>query len=259
MKVNNSTVTYDQYFLKDDEVMKKMITELELSYNNKVLEIGPGRGNLTKLIAGKVKKVVVVEIDSKFKNRLIFPNKKTEVVIKDAIVYLDEKIKQKAKFDRIISSLPSSLVEPFFGRLMEMNFQIAVLLAPLTFVKKLNNLLFSTFFQTILVQKVSKNSFSPQPKANWALVKIIKKNINNNDINDFLIRFLFFHRKAKLKNALMEALIKWNFLHKKSMTKSEARIIIKDLNIEESKFDNFVSLNDSELINRVKEVFKFGD
>jgi len=245
MKINNSTVVYDQFFLKDDEVMKKMITELELSYNHKVLEIGPGYGNLTKLLSGKAKKVVVVEIDSKFKNHLNFPNKKTELVIKDAIIYLDEKIKQKAKFDRIISSLPSSLVEPFFGRLIELNFQIAVLLVPLTFVKKLNNLLFSTFFQTILVQKVSKNSFSPQPKANWALLKIYKS--NKTDGKSLLIKYLYFHRKAKLKNSLTEAIIYLSKINKHPLTKNQSRLIVKKLNVEEKKLNNPLNMNDLNL------------
>jgi 16S rRNA (adenine1518-N6/adenine1519-N6)-dimethyltransferase len=53
-----------QNFLVDRAVEQRILTALSLKPDDIVLEIGAGRGNMTALIAGRVAKVIAIEIDS---------------------------------------------------------------------------------------------------------------------------------------------------------------------------------------------------
>ncbi len=52
-----------QNFLVDQNIRKKIIACLKLTKSDTVLEIGAGKGEITRQIAANVKKVLAVEID----------------------------------------------------------------------------------------------------------------------------------------------------------------------------------------------------
>lgn len=54
-----------QNFLVDDNIARNIVGSLALSSEDVVVEIGPGLGALTKLIAGKVAQLIAVEIDQR--------------------------------------------------------------------------------------------------------------------------------------------------------------------------------------------------
>lgn len=54
-----------QNFLVDENILKKIIAAADLSKDTYVLEIGPGAGALTQLLADEAKKVIAVEIDQR--------------------------------------------------------------------------------------------------------------------------------------------------------------------------------------------------
>lgn len=54
---------YSQNFLRDPELVKKLIRESSIGENDTVLEIGPGRGIITKELVKTADKVVAVEVD----------------------------------------------------------------------------------------------------------------------------------------------------------------------------------------------------
>ncbi|MDD5397375.1 MAG: rRNA adenine dimethyltransferase family protein, partial [Candidatus Moranbacteria bacterium] len=58
-----------QNFLKDDDVLQRIVEAANLSKDDVVIEIGPGQGALTELLVEKCKKVVSIELD----DRLIEP------------------------------------------------------------------------------------------------------------------------------------------------------------------------------------------
>ena len=73
-----------QNFLIDKNILKKIVTAGEISKEDKILEIGPGTGNLTEyIIKSKPKTIIVVEkdielskiLESKFKNQIKIVNK----------------------------------------------------------------------------------------------------------------------------------------------------------------------------------------
>ena len=54
-----------QNFLKDDAILQQIIENAELSTDDIAIEIGPGHGVLTELLAKKCKKVIAIELDDR--------------------------------------------------------------------------------------------------------------------------------------------------------------------------------------------------
>lgn len=217
----------DQFYLINEKIIEKMVQSLKLAKKDIVLEIGAGNGALTKKLTEKHPKVIVIELDKKFAKELR-NIQGVKIIIGDALKFL-KKMPKMGKIDKIISSLPSSLVEPIFLILPKINFKVAVFLIPLKFLSKLfNDNKFKNYFNVELIEKVNKASFFPQPKTNWALVKIVKKEspLNTGDFSGFINKYLFEHKNAKPENALVEALIIFYKLQGKILTKNQARKLV---------------------------------
>lgn len=56
---------YGQHFLVDGNLMRMLVAEAELTATDTVLEVGPGVGNLTRLLVAEAGHVVAAEVDAK--------------------------------------------------------------------------------------------------------------------------------------------------------------------------------------------------
>ena len=54
-----------QNFIYDDQILLRIIQAAELSNADAVLEVGPGVGNMTRLLAEQAGRMVAVELDSR--------------------------------------------------------------------------------------------------------------------------------------------------------------------------------------------------
>src|SRR5262249_48387107 len=59
-----------QHFLNDPRILQRIVDALELSGEETVVEIGPGRGSLTALLAPAAKRLVLIEDDRMIAARL---------------------------------------------------------------------------------------------------------------------------------------------------------------------------------------------
>ena len=55
-----------QNFLVDPNIARKIVYSAELSKNDTVVEIGPGKGILTELIAAGVKKLILTHLSQRY-------------------------------------------------------------------------------------------------------------------------------------------------------------------------------------------------
>lgn len=229
----------DQFFLTDKEVVKKLVQAADIKKSDLVLEIGAGTGIVTTEIAKFAGKVIAVEIDNKFKDALLKMPQNVRVVFDNALKVLEN----KPKFNKIVASLPSSIVEPLIWQLTQTPFEIAALLIPLKFVEKLlTNQIFNLYLKTILVEKIAKQKFDPKPKTNWAIVKMVQKEnaLKVADYERFILQYIFEHKQAKVKNSLMEAVIKISVDRGKKLTKNQARAVIDKAEIASSLLEQAV-------------------
>ena len=85
-----------QNFLIDKNIIKKIINLVEVK-NQNIIEIGPGKGSLTKEIIKKnPKSLILIEKDDRFYHSLkteYSNNKKIKIINKDILKYDFNKIK----------------------------------------------------------------------------------------------------------------------------------------------------------------------
>ena len=59
----NLDIKFEQHFCIDNNLIQNLVKAAELDKEDVVLEIGPGKGILTRELAKKARKVIAVEID----------------------------------------------------------------------------------------------------------------------------------------------------------------------------------------------------
>lgn len=236
MTFENDANYLDQHFLTDEEVIKLLIKEAKLSNKDIVIEIGPGSGNITKFIAPKVEKLYCIELDLRLKPALLklkeaFPN--IELIFGNALnVFIP-------KCDKIITSLPYSILEPFINKLLRCEFSEAIMLIGSKYASSVNaktitklSLLTNAFFNLQIITEIDPKSFDPKPKVGVSLIKLTPKKIDEiTDLSLLILRFMFIYQNQKVKNALMEAIIRAKEVRKEAFTKNMAKEKIKPLNI----------------------------
>ena len=98
-----------QNFLVDSRVAKKIISAADISSDDTVLEIGPGRGALTRHLAETCKRLVAIELDSELASELqarFSNNPGVEIIHGDARdVSLDQFINAGERY-KLLANLP---------------------------------------------------------------------------------------------------------------------------------------------------------
>jgi 16S rRNA (adenine1518-N6/adenine1519-N6)-dimethyltransferase len=216
---------YDQLFLTNKKVIEKAIKEAQLKKSDVVLEIGPGRGILTKELA-KHSKVIAIEIDKDLKLNI----KNVELIYGNALKLIDA-----LNFNKIISNIPYSITEPLFKKLLKKEFELAILMIGKKFYKKIQenskwSIIIPAFFKIKKITDVPKDSFTPKPKKDSVLIKIIPRPKNK------IIHKLVLQSDKKVKNALLK--IFWD----SGLTKRQAKAKLKELNIQKSLLEKRLDL-----------------
>ena len=113
---------FGQNFLINDTIIYKIISLLNANDNDLIIEIGPGKGALTKELNQLNSKLLCIEIDEDMKPYLSKYN-----VIYDDILKLDlNEIISKYNYDNlyIIGNLPYYITSPIIEKLIKSNLNI---------------------------------------------------------------------------------------------------------------------------------------
>jgi len=105
-----------QNFLVNPRTQQKIVDACQLSTEDIVLEIGPGRGALTRLIAPCVKRLIAVEKDMPLANQLNkeFLGSNVEIIQEDILKFSFERLPSKIK---LIGNLPYNITTPIIERI----------------------------------------------------------------------------------------------------------------------------------------------
>ena len=246
---------FDQVFMTDMELVKKIVSCADLKKDDTVLEIGTGMGNLTEIIAGRCRKVISVEIDEKLKPRLKkrFSGKKNvELVFSNALDVIG-----KIDFDSMVSNPPYSISEPLVKQLFRKSFRTAVLTMPWRFVERLTanpeeraysklSLFSQAFFRTEIILKVPQEAWSPIPGTESVVIRLTPRKASGDA--ESLVRELALQSDKKLKNTLRESMVKIM-----GKTKKSARKAMDDYGFTERLLDRKVSEMDLRDIQHILE------
>lgn len=215
--------------MTDSVVLKRIVKAAGIRNSDTVLEIGPGKGFLTREIAGKAKKVIAIEIDKGMESELrknLDGIRNTELVFGNAL-----KIIKRKRFNKIVSNIPYAISEPLLQEMVFLDFDSALLSLPESFAGRLVagpgdrgfsrlSILAREFFDVRVLFEVPKEAFHPNPKTRSVAVMIKKRKEKT------LFCRVYLKRKMRLKNAIMRALSDTG-----KTTKNQARKQIKSLNI----------------------------
>ncbi|RMD50614.1 MAG: ribosomal RNA small subunit methyltransferase A [Ignavibacteria bacterium] len=210
---------FGQNYLNDANIIKKIVDEFNPQQNDTIIEIGPGRGALTKLLSDSGANIIAVEIDTRVIEGLKkeFPNVE---FINDDFLKMD-----LAKFGtniRVIGNIPYNITSPILFKLFENNniIQDAVLMMQDEVAKRLiakpntkdyGILSVLTQFYTDVKYcfKISPNVFYPKPKVNSAVVHLIissQLQYPNKSFFNKVVKASFGNRRKTLKNSLKNSI-----------------------------------------------------
>jgi 16S rRNA (adenine1518-N6/adenine1519-N6)-dimethyltransferase len=107
-----------QHFLYDPSILRRIVQAAQLSREDLVIEIGPGLGRLTKILAENVKKVVAIELDDTLFEKLkteLAEYKNVELIHGDALKYSYENLPDF----KVVANIPYYITTPIIFRLLE--------------------------------------------------------------------------------------------------------------------------------------------
>lgn len=229
---------FNQHFLVDAAVRAKLLQEAKLSDKDIVVEIGPGKGVLSEESARRVKSLICIEIDKALKPYL---DSLQRFHTNIHVVYGNVLNTEIPPCTKIISNLPFSIVEPFMSKLVHCDFDEAFLIvgnrfanAATTLQESRLSLLTNCFFQCEKKMEIKPYAFEPKPRVLSALIHLKKKGIEEIDDDRLLLfRLMFAFEKSKVRNALLEALIKLYSLKRLLLTKREAKHLVSQFGISD--------------------------
>lgn len=214
-----------QNYLIDDFKRKKIIEFANITDDDVILEIGPGIGTLTLELAKKAKKVIAIEQDLKIfqilSERIENESEGNIELINEDAVKTD--ISNFLKSNKIVSNLPYQISSPITFKFLEFDFDMAILMYQKEFVdrmiakvgeKNYSRLSAMLYFKAKIesLDKVSPQSFIPQPKVESSVIRLTplinKNNPMTDDVsNDYtrVCRGIFPHKNKKIRNALIDS------------------------------------------------------
>lgn len=198
-----------QHYLTDSLVVNRMLSLAEIRSSDHVIEIGTGRGVLTRELANLGASLEGYEIDRKN-----FEATMDAVRGTGADIHLADAFGERPKFDVVVSSLPYSESSSFVRWLCGMSFRRAVVLLQEDFVRKLTappgardyrgiSALAQLAFDIRVAARVGRESFSPQPRVGSVLALFLPK-LQVSDSEASNIMRLFSLRRRRIDSALAE-------------------------------------------------------
>jgi 16S rRNA (adenine1518-N6/adenine1519-N6)-dimethyltransferase len=243
---------FGQHFLVDKKARDELIDLAELTADDTVLEIGPGLGFLTSILAEKAGHVIAIEKDrtlaAYLKDR--FSNCRNLEVIQADI--LTTKIPDNAK---IVSTPPYNISSKLILQILNSRFRLAALLMQEEFVGRLTassgsrdygrlTVMLQYKAQAKFVKQITRSAFYPKPRVDSALVSITPTKqppVRDRTLFEDVVRVLFTQRRRKLRRVLSR------YLERRYPDQSDSilqRIFVPEKRIYETTPQEFATLSD---------------
>ena len=198
-----------QHFLNSNSIAKSIVSEAKITKKDIVFELGTGLGILTPLLCEKASKVISIDVDEK----LVGNAKSTFSNISNLILKSGDGFKKKDSFSIFVSNLPYSKSKDAIEWLAQTPFSHGVIMVQKEFADKLLtkspkkrkavSIIANHAFEIKSISKVGKNNFSPPPKVDSVILKIIQKNTMKKDLVQ-VINKIFSYRRKTIKNILKQ-------------------------------------------------------
>lgn len=222
---------FAQHWLRSDQVLEEIITAAELDKSDRVLEIGPGTGVLTRRLLAEVGSLVSVEIDYDLCRKLVksLGDEENFLLLQGDFLDLDleQSLASFPKFqqpNKVVANIPYNItgliIEKLLGKISRpaiTKYESIVLLVQKEVGERLiaspNNKAYGAL--SIRVQYLAEcqwvcdvpaKAFYPKPKVDSAVIKLIPRQlemtVDNPHQLESLLKLGFASRRKMLRNNL---------------------------------------------------------
>jgi 16S rRNA (adenine1518-N6/adenine1519-N6)-dimethyltransferase len=225
-----------QNYLVDENISKKIVNSFSPKPDEIILEIGPGKGALTKFLVKQNKNLIAVELDrnnyeslrKSFTELILINDDILKISFRDTLKNCGQTSKSGKL--RVIGNIPYNITSDILFKLIDeresitdaqimMQEEVAQRLTakPNTKVYGILSVMLQTYAQPEFLFKVSANCFYPKPKVDSRVVRIgfhnkLEHKIINRDFYRKFVRTAFGTRRKTLRNSLKNLGIKINEL-----------------------------------------------
>lgn len=209
-----------QHFLNDENIARKIADTLSLEGYQKVLEIGPGMGVLTKYLLEKPIETFVIEIDTESVEYLNnhYPKLHNHIISKDFLKYDLKEVFAEESF-AIIGNFPYNISSQIVFRALDFREQVVEFsgmfqkeVAERICEKKgsktygILSVLVQAFYKAEYLFTVSEHVFTPPPKVKSGVLKLTRKENFHLECDEKkffnVVKTAFNQRRKTLRNSL---------------------------------------------------------
>ena len=216
-----------QNFLQDETILQNIANSVYTNTSDLIIEIGPGKGALTKYLKKKGSFLICYELDERLKDLLKkYEDNKTKIIFKD---FLKANILEDSKnfnYENIyiIADIPYYITTPIINHIINLEQlksmtllvqeEVARRICALPGSKSYGSLTvyLNYYFQIKYLFKVSKFAFNPVPKVESAVINFERKKekskVKSEELFFKLINDSFKMKRKTLKNNLKN--YNWN-------------------------------------------------
>ncbi|PSB09113.1 16S rRNA (adenine(1518)-N(6)/adenine(1519)-N(6))-dimethyltransferase [Pleurocapsa sp. CCALA 161] len=227
---------FGQHWLRDEEILERIIMAAELTKSDRVLEIGPGTGSLTSRLLSMVSALVSVEIDRDLCKKLVhkYGEQDNFLLIQDDFLKSDlaSFLQDFPKFQnphKVVANIPYNITGPIIAKLLgkiatpaPQQYESIVLLVQKEVGDRLVAIPGSKAYGALsirvqylasceLICDVPAKSFYPRPKVDSVVIKLTPRILPDPAHNprqlETLLKLGFASRRKMLHNNL-QSLIK---------------------------------------------------
>ncbi len=215
---------YGQNFLKDDRIVEKIVTLSDIEDDSLVIEVGPGKGILTRQLSKAAKSVICYEIDMQLEEYLINLSNElsnVEVVFSD---FLDADLAKKVsdyKYKHLyfISNVPYYITTPILMKLIDsgLNFLKIVMMVQEEVGERFSatpgkkayssiTVFLNYYYEIKRLFKVNRSEFIPVPNVDSEVIMLTSREdkiaLKNKDLFFEFVRASFQYKRKNLRNNL---------------------------------------------------------
>ena len=220
---------FGQNFLIDDNILDEISTSACINYDELIIEIGPGLGNLTSYLLKKSRYVLLVEIDNnmiEILNDRFKENTNYSLINEDILkIDLDEKISKieedlnfSFKKVKVVANLPYYITTPILFKLLQDSKRVdeivvmvqkevadRMVASPKSKEYGILSVMIKYLADAKIIIKVPKEAFIPSPNVTSSVIKLVKNKKYECDDEEKLFELIhhaFAQRRKKMINSL---------------------------------------------------------
>jgi 16S rRNA (adenine1518-N6/adenine1519-N6)-dimethyltransferase len=253
---------FAQHWLRSEKALNKIVAAAQLQKSDRILEIGPGTGILTRQLLPEVQSVVAVEIDRDLCELLVKKLGSIDnfLLLQGDFLSLDLNT-QLASFpafqkpNKVVANIPYNITGPILEKLLGTiaqpatePFETIVLLVQKEVAQRLSAKPGSRMFGALSVRvqylveceficDVPAKAFVPPPKVDSAVVRlhprVVEPPVNEPKHMEMLVKLGFSSKRKMLRNNLQSVVERDRLSHLLEQLEVNSQVRAEDLSVQQ--------------------------